>query len=106
LAGNGYYGLLGVRPSSHGCVRISREDGKALYDKVQLGTPVLVYKEEPAVALAFADTNISFDKFIMLPSDSRTFKNEMKHRQKNLYDSVGFVKNTKRLLLDGNTIIR
>ena len=28
LKGNGYYNTLGIRPSSHGCVRIAREDAE------------------------------------------------------------------------------
>ena len=48
LKGNGYYWNLGVRASSHGCVRMSREDGEILYKKAKIGTPVMVYDDEPA----------------------------------------------------------
>ncbi len=42
LDGRGYYRNLGVRPSSHGCVRMSQEDAKHLYESVPVGSPVLV----------------------------------------------------------------
>jgi hypothetical protein len=135
LAGNGYYGTLGVRPSSHGCVRISREDGKELYQNVDFGTPVLVYKNAPAVELSFLEilndttlnSDTSYKKSISdlanykpnisnadnmnihyqpLPSDARTFKAEMHKRQTSLYQGLAFVQNKTRLLLDGQTIIR
>jgi len=105
LAGNGYYGHLGVRPSSHGCVRISREDGKALYSKVKLGTPVLVYSEEPAIMLKFIDTTKDISNYLLLPSDARTFAAEIKQRQQNIYDSIAYI-NKKKLLIDSETIIR
>jgi hypothetical protein len=105
LATNGYYHTLGVRPSSHGCVRISREDGKELFNNVTFGTPVLVYKTEPAVALAFTDTNDIYE-YEVLPSDSRAFKKIMRQRQRNLYEGLAYVANHNKLLLDGSTIIR
>ncbi len=37
-----FYYLLG-RPASHGCVRQHRSDAKALYDLVEVGTPVYVF---------------------------------------------------------------
>jgi hypothetical protein len=53
LAGRGYYGHLGRRASSHGCVRISREDAQLLYSSVPLGTPVAISNGEPARVVAF-----------------------------------------------------
>lgn len=56
LAGNSYYRNLGLRKSSHGCIRISREDASDLFEKIKIGTPVLVHNGNPAVAIQFADT--------------------------------------------------
>lgn len=70
LDGNGYYRTLGVRPSSHGCVRMGREDIKKLYKEVRTGTPVIVHSWRPARVLAFADT--TFDKTRALRIVSRT----------------------------------
>ncbi|MDR0927279.1 MAG: L,D-transpeptidase [Ignavibacteria bacterium] len=106
LSGNSYYPHLGVRTSSHGCVRMSREDGKEMYKKVQFGTPVLCYKEEPAVVLAFTSDKVSNTEYMLIPADARTFRQEMQNRINNLYNGVGLIANTSKLLLDGQTVIR
>lgn len=54
LKKTGYYAHLGRRPSSHGCVRISNEDGIRLFKKVRIGVPVLVYYKEPIYAIRFS----------------------------------------------------
>lgn len=54
LKKTGYYAHLGRRPSSHGCVRISNEDGVRLFKKVRIGIPVLVYYKEPVYVIRFA----------------------------------------------------
>jgi len=105
LTGNSYYNYLGIRPSSHGCIRIGREDGKALYDKVKFGTPVLVYSEESAIILKFIDTIETLSKYYLLPSDARSFSDVMKQRQQNIYDSIAYL-NEKKLLIYDETIIR
>ncbi len=56
LASSGYYRYLGEKPSSHGCVRISRDDGNLLYESVKIGTPVMVFEEEPARVFKFTDS--------------------------------------------------
>ncbi len=55
LGGTSYYKYLGVRPSSAGCVRMSRESARKLYAHVAVGTPVIVHDGRPARVLAFAD---------------------------------------------------
>ncbi len=107
LAGNGYYHHLGVRSSSHGCVRISREDGKDLYEKVRIGTPVMVYKTEPARIFAFAD----FDFYVKSPSaillnDDASIRRLLSSRLDNLYQGKAHTKNKMRLFIDGATKLR
>lgn len=53
LATTGYYSYLGKRPSSHGCVRISREDAKKIYELVEIGTPVFVHNGDYSIWLGF-----------------------------------------------------
>jgi hypothetical protein len=55
LDGTGYYGHLGVRPSSHGCVRMSKADIKEMYRIVHPGALILVHRGEPARVVAFCD---------------------------------------------------
>ncbi len=67
LKKTGYYWRLGRIPSSHGCIRISNEDGVKLYQKVRIGIPVLVYFKEPARSIRFAsfkEFNINHDVFV------------------------------------------
>jgi len=55
LQGNSYYQYLGVKKSSHGCLRVSRENAQNLFNKIQYGTPVLVHKGNSAIYVGFAD---------------------------------------------------
>lgn len=55
LDGTGYYGYLGVRPSSHGCIRMARDEVKEMYAMVHVGAPILVRNGEPARVVAFCD---------------------------------------------------
>jgi lipoprotein-anchoring transpeptidase ErfK/SrfK len=55
LDGTGYYGNLGVRPSSHGCIRMARDEIKMMYQMVHVGAPILVRNGEPARVVAFRD---------------------------------------------------
>lgn len=55
LDGSGYYGNLGVRPSSHGCIRMSREEIAQMYRLVHPGALILVHYGNPARVVAFCD---------------------------------------------------
>lgn len=104
LDGSGYYWNLGTRPSSHGCVRIAREDGKILFKSVEKGTPVLVFKNNPARVLAFADsTQYNASRDIKLISRDGEQTKMLKARMKNLYSGKHFVANTSKVFLDGKT---
>lgn len=54
LNGTGYYGNLGVRPSSHGCIRMRHDDVKKLFKESPLGTIVLAHKGYSARTIGFA----------------------------------------------------
>jgi hypothetical protein len=54
LNGTGYYGTLGVRPVSHGCIRMRHEDVKKLFKDCPLGTLVLGDRGYSSRAVAFA----------------------------------------------------
>lgn len=53
LDGNGYYGYLGVRPSSHGCIRMSREEIASMYKLVHPGALIMSHYGYPARVVAF-----------------------------------------------------
>jgi hypothetical protein len=105
LDGNGYYWNLGRRPSSHGCVRISREDGKKLYGLVPLGTPIFVVKGAPVIIPAFSKENdvISASDISLAKRNPETVE-LMNKRIQDFYN--GNQNPTRaRLVLDGKTII-
>ena len=54
LPGTGYYGNLGVRPSSHGCIRMRNEDVRVLFGLCKIGTLVLSHKGHSARTVSFA----------------------------------------------------
>lgn len=61
LEGRGYYRHLGVRPSSHGCVRLAEVDAKKLFETVELGTPVYVHDGSAARIVSFLPDDVPFD---------------------------------------------
>src|SRR4030065_2927365 len=86
LRGKSYYKYLGKKNVSHGCVRISRVDAKIVYEKVERGTPVLVYKGNSTVKIAFTSEGESYNQY----SYSETCK---------------LLKNRYQLIYDGNYLI-
>lgn len=56
LDGSGYYGYLGVRPSSHGCMRMSKEEIAKMYTMVHPGALIMVHNGTPARVVAFCDS--------------------------------------------------
>ena len=59
LNGTGYYGNLGVRPSSHGCIRMRHEDVKKVFKDSPLGTLVLAHNGKTARTVGFAPKDYS-----------------------------------------------
>ncbi len=106
LKGNSYYSYLGNKPSSHGCIRIGREDGKDLYDNVNPGTPVIVYENKPARVIAFiCKEEIGIHDFIL---NQRGYyqKGILDERISSLYSGDYYKVWFNRLILDGETILR
>lgn len=107
LAGSGYYNHLGRRPSSHGCIRISREDGAKLYKQVQLGTPVIVVSDEPAVEFKFANVkDIRQDIDFIFQSKDKATSLFFKDRMKAVYEGDFYTKYGNKIFFDGNKIVR
>jgi len=100
LAGNSYYKYLGVKTSSHGCVRVSREDAKYVYSKVKVGTPVLVHKGDPAVTISFAEKN---DDGLKHYSYQET-KNIVERRLEQLYKGDYMLSAKEKLLIDNKSV--
>ncbi len=99
LLGKSYYKYLGKKNVSHGCVRVSREDAKIVYDKVEKGTPVLVHKGNSAVKIAFTSEGESYNQY----SYKDTY-NLLKERYQNLYDGDFLISSSEKILVDENNI--
>lgn len=83
---NSYYRHLGVRPSSHGCVRTGREAVEDLYKRVSEGDPVIVHEGNPARILAFTDTaRFDTNKAFALGSRTKITGKLMEERLQLLY---------------------
>lgn len=54
LASTGYYAHLGVRPSSHGCIRMRTPDARELFKECDTGTLVLSHFGHSARVIGFA----------------------------------------------------
>lgn len=55
LEDDDYYKFLGDVPSSHGCVRVSKETGESLFRNTPVGTVVFVHDGSPARIVRFAE---------------------------------------------------
>lgn len=95
LVGNGYYRYLGVRPSSHGCVRVGREDVKKVFDKSVVGTPVLVHSGNNAITIAFTD---STDDYVTY--SNYQLRKILPERQNALYRGEYFYECNEKILLE------
>jgi hypothetical protein len=101
LAGNSYYKHLGVKKSSHGCIRISREDAKYLYGKTDIGTPVLVHSGNNAVYPGFADSNYinTYNNY----SYSNLYK-ILPERLNKLYEGRYFIEPLNKILIEKKNV--
>jgi L,D-transpeptidase catalytic domain len=100
LPNTGYYGNLGVRPSSHGCIRMRNEDARQLFKECDLGTIVLAHRGETARVVAFAPDG---------------FKNESEYTKEDYMKIMAYnlgaimegkylIDLPKRLIIDGKII--
>jgi hypothetical protein len=99
LLGKSYYKYLGKKNVSHGCVRLSREDAKIVYEKVGKGTPVLVHKGNSAVKIAFTSEGESYNQY----SYKETY-NLLKERYQKIYDGEYLISSNEKILVDENNI--
>lgn len=100
LAGKSYYKYLGVKRSSHGCVRVSKEDAKDIYTKVKYGTPVIVHKGNPAVFIGFAEPNDPDLQYL----EYSDLKNAVSSRLEKLYKGEFLLRPNVKLLIDNKNV--
>jgi len=100
LAGNSYYKYLGVKPSSHGCVRVSKEEAKDIFGKTKYGTPVIVHKGNPAVFIGFAESNDPDLQNLEYPE----LKKVVTERLEKLYKGEYLLRPNAKLLIDNKNV--
>ncbi len=99
LLGKKYYKFLGVKKSSHGCVRISRETAHEIYDTIKIGTPVLVHNGSSVVHISFADSSTNFSLL-----SYKELKDLLPKRYQTIYDGKFFIDNRPKLLVNKNNV--
>jgi hypothetical protein len=100
LDGTGYYGLLGVRPASHGCIRMRHEDVKKLFKECPLGTIVLAHRGYTARTIGFAPKD-----FVNKEEYSKDeFKKMLAENLANILDGNFYTKERKYFVIDPKII--
>jgi len=99
LLGKSYYKYLGKKNVSHGCVRLSREDAKIVYEKVERGTTILVHNGNSAVIIAFTSEGESYNQY-----SYRDTYNLLKERYQKLYDGDYLISLNEKILVDEKNI--
>lgn len=96
LAGTGYYGHLGVRPSSHGCIRMRTPDVKELFNLCEVGTLVLSHRGKSARVIAFAPEGFENDK----EYSKEEYMEMLAYNLNSVYEGKYFTNPPKRFIID------
>jgi hypothetical protein len=96
LAGTGYYGNLGVRPSSHGCIRMANADAKELFKQCEVGTLVLADRGKSARVIAFAPEGFKNEK----EYTKEEYMEMLAYNLNILYQGKYFTDPPKRFIID------
>lgn len=102
LPGTGYYGFLGVRPSSHGCIRMRNDDVKVLFGQCKIGTLVLAHKGKSARLVTFAPEDLKNDAEFAKDD----YLNLLAYNLSSLMEGKYFINPPKKFIMDGTVIPR
>lgn len=100
IDGTGYYAHLGVRPSSHGCIRMKHNDAEKLFSDCPMGTLVLVTKGRSARVVAFAPKDFRNDH----EYSKEDYKWMLATNLRNLLTGNYFTEERERFILDPKVI--
>ena len=100
LAGTGYYGFLGVKPSSHGCIRMRTEDARELFKETEIGTLVLVNRGATARVVAFAPEGFQNE----MEYSKEDYNNLFAYNLNSIYEGKYFTSPPKRFIPDSKYI--
>lgn len=96
LAGTGYYANLGVRPSSHGCIRMRTPDAKELFHQCEVGTLVLSHRGKSARVIAFAPENFANEK----EYTKDEYMEMLAYNLNSIYNGKYLIEEPKRFIID------
>jgi len=99
LRTKGYYRHLGKKNVSHGCVRLSREDAKEMFEILKRGTPVLVHKGENTVTVSFGDSTEKYNYYSF-----NELRNLLPERYSAIYNGRYFINNKEKIIIDENNV--
>ena len=100
LPGTGYYVHLGVRPSSHGCIRMRNDDVKELFRQCKIGTLVLSHKGHTNRTIAFAPEGFKNDA----EYTKDDYINMLAYNLGSIMEGKYFITPPKRFIIDGTII--
>ncbi len=100
LSGTGYYVHLGIRPSSHGCIRMRNEDVKILFGQCKIGTLVLSHKGNTNRVVAFAPEGFKNEA----EYTKEDYMNMLAYNLGTIMEGKYFINPPKRFILDGTVI--
>ena len=99
LRTKGYYRHLGKKNVSHGCVRVSREDAKEIFDITVKGTPVFVHNGESTVTVAFGNTAEYYNYYSF-----NELRKLLPERYSAIYNGRYFIDNKEKIIIDENNV--
>ncbi len=101
LKKTGYYAHLGRKPSSHGCVRMSNEDGERWFKIVKIGTPVLVFKDTPVRVIKFANySDINYNRDLIIKNGNSFIAQILKKRLRDISSGHFYRFNSFKIFID------
>lgn len=102
LQATGYYGNLGIRPSSHGCIRMRNEDVRVLFNECKIGVLVLAHRGYSTRVVGFAPEGFKNDA----EYTKEDYMNMLAYNLSSLMEGKYFINPPKRFIIDGTIIPR
>jgi len=100
LNGTGYYGSLGVAPSSHGCIRMRHEDVEKVFNDCPEGTLVLAHNGHTLRTVSFAPE--SFEDTARY--DKEEYKQMIAENLQNILEGKYYITERKFFVIDPKII--
>lgn len=100
INGTGYYVHLGVRPSSKGCIRLTHDGARELFNATEMGTLVLVHSYNSNRVVAFAPKGFKNKK----EYSKEEYRVMLARNLKNVLDGNYYISNRDYFVLDPKVI--